>query len=192
MIEAELKARVRDPQRVRGELELRAPGVMATYRDVYYDRPGGELTAGGRELRVRVVEDADGRRCLLTYKGAAVDPASGSKPEHEIRADDPASVDAILSGLGFVHVIAFEKRCVNFAISARGRAMTATLAQVPELAGRTFLEVESLVEAEPDVQPALADIRRLLGELGIAEGDLTTELYTDAVAAHRAQGPRGS
>ncbi|MCI0690112.1 MAG: CYTH domain-containing protein [Sporichthyaceae bacterium] len=185
MIEAELKARVREPERVRAALEARAPGVVAIYRDTYYDQPGGELAAGERELRVRVVEDATGRRCMLTYKAAIVDVASGSKPEYEIRADDPDSLDAILTGLGFEHLIAFEKHCVNFAITAYGRVMTATLVRVPELPGQAFLEVESLVEAEQAVPPALADIRRLLAELGISETDLTIELYTEAVAASR-------
>lgn len=185
MIEAELKARVREPDRVCAELRLLAPETVAVYRDVYYDRPDRGLTSADRELRVRVIETAEGRRCVLTYKDAAVDSASGSKPEHEIQADDATTLGVILAGLGFEPVIAFEKQCTNFSLFVYGRPMTATLVRVPELDGQTFLEVESLVDAIEHVQPVLADIRRLLAELGIAEADLTTELYTDAVASHR-------
>ncbi|MFD7641023.1 CYTH domain-containing protein [Kitasatospora sp. NPDC059795] len=73
-IEAELKARVREPERLVTRLAAwaGAPGRVEVYRDVYFDRPGGELSAGGAELRVRTVTGEAGARTVLTYKGAAV------------------------------------------------------------------------------------------------------------------------
>jgi adenylate cyclase class 2 len=62
--------------------------------------------------------------------------------------------------------------------------MLATLVTVPELEG-TFLEVETMTGDEDDLDAALSDIRAVLGQLGITEADLTTELYTDAVMRHR-------
>ena len=62
--------------------------------------------------------------------------------------------------------------------------MLATLVRVPELDG-VFLEVETLADDQAELQPALDDERRVLGELGLAETDLTTELYTDMVARER-------
>ena len=56
--------------------------------------------------------------------------------------------------------------------------------RVPELEGM-FLEVETLVEDHADVQPALALIRRIVGDLGIAVDDLTTDLYTDLIRQRR-------
>ncbi|MCW2875332.1 class IV adenylate cyclase [Actinacidiphila oryziradicis] len=183
MIEAELKARVQDPEGVMAQLEKRAPGRAEVYRDTYYDDPAGALEASDRELRVRTVHGPDETRSVLTYKGARVDDASGSKPEHETRVDEPDEVHAMLLGLGYVVSIAFEKRCRNYQFTASGRRMLATLVRVPEIDG-TFLEVETLVD-EDDVRSALDDVRDVLAELGIAEEDLTTELYTDAVAARR-------
>lgn len=61
--------------------------------------------------------------------------------------------------------------------------MLATLVRVPELDG-TFLELETLAPAD-ELQSALGDIRAVLAELGIDGDDMTTELYTDAVAARR-------
>ncbi|MFJ4368857.1 class IV adenylate cyclase [Streptomyces chartreusis] len=183
MIEAELKARVHAPEQVMRQLDERAPARVEVYRDTYYDRPDGSLEKAGEELRVRTVHGADGTRTVLTYKGAAVDAESGSKPEHETRVDDADQAHAILRGLGHVEVIAFEKRCRNYDLTAHGRQMLATLVRVPEIDG-TYLEVEILVD-EDDVAAALDDIRAVLSGLGIAPADLTRETCTGAVAAQR-------
>ncbi|MGW2044626.1 class IV adenylate cyclase [Streptomyces sp. NPDC001858] len=183
MIEAELKARVHAPEAVMRQLDERATARIEVYRDTYYDRPDGGMEKADQELRVRTVHGADSTRTVLTFKDAAVDEASGSKPEHETAVADADAAHAILRGLGHVEVIAFEKRCRNYDFTARGRQMLATLVRVPELNG-TFLEVETLV-AEDDVTAALDDIRAVLADLGIGPDDLTRETYTGAVAAQR-------
>jgi adenylate cyclase class 2 len=183
VIEAELKACVQHPEAVMAALEKRGTGRPEVYQDTYYDDPDGSLTAGDRELRLRTVHGVDDTRSVLTYKGARVDAASGSKPEHETRVEDPEAVHAILCGLGYVVTIAFEKRCRNYDFTAGGRRMLATLVWVPEIDGH-FLEVETLV-GEDQVHAALGDVRTVLAGLGIAEDDVTTDLYTDAVAARR-------
>ncbi|MET7781498.1 class IV adenylate cyclase [Streptomyces mirabilis] len=183
MIEAELKARVHSPEAVMRQLDERAEARIEVYQDTYYDRPEGSLEKRDQELRVRTVHGAHGLRTVLTFKDAAVDERSGSKPEHETRVEDSEAAHAILRGLGYVPVIAFEKRCRNYGFEARGRQMLATLVRVPELDG-TFLEVETIVD-EDDVSAALADVRAVLEELGIGTDDLTRETYTGAVAAQR-------
>lgn len=184
MIEAELKARVHSPEAVRQLLDQRAEARVEVYRDTYYDRPDGSLEKAGQELRVRTVLGASGARTVLTFKEAAVDEDSGSKPEYETAVADAEAARAILLSLGHVEVIAFEKQCRNYDFEARGRRMLATLVRVPELDG-TFLEVETLVE-ESEVSAALGDIGSVISELGVGLEDLTRETYTDAVAAQRA------
>lgn len=183
MIEAELKACVRDPESVLARLEKHGAGRAEVYRDTYYDQPDGALAASDRELRVRTIHGPDDTRSVLTYKGARVDDASGSKPEHETRVDDPDAVHAMLLGLGYQVSIAFEKRCRNYEFTAHGRRMLATLVRVPEIDAH-FLEVETIV-APGQLREALDDVRAVLAGLGIDETDLTTEQYTDAVAAVR-------
>ncbi|WP_457031761.1 class IV adenylate cyclase [Kitasatospora sp. P5_F3] len=184
-IEAELKARVHDPESVMALLEQTyGPGRAEVYRDTYYDTPGGGLDQGDRELRIRTVHSSDDTRTVLTYKGARVDAASGSKPEHETRVEDADAAHAIVQGLGYVPVIAFEKRCRNYSARHGDRDLLATLVRVPEIDG-TFIEVETIAATEDDVAAALDTVRAVLQQLGITEGDLTTELYTDAVAAIR-------
>ncbi|MGH3780951.1 MAG: hypothetical protein ACRDRO_10085 [Pseudonocardiaceae bacterium] len=113
-----------------------------------------------------------------------MDEASGSKPEHETAVEDADVLVTVLTALGVEQVIAFEKRCVNYRFTAQGRDLLATVVTVPELAGRTFIELETV--ADPgDVDAALDVVRSVLGELGIEDSDLTTHAYTDAVATRR-------
>jgi adenylate cyclase, class 2 len=184
VIEAEIKARVRDPQHVRALLAARAAERPSRYRDTYYDLSGQDLARAGRELRLRTEESGGTSRCLLTYKDSAVDERTGSKPETQTEVTDPAAMDAILTALGFAHLVAFEKYCLNYAFTGRGRQMLATLATVPELDG-TYLEVETMITDPADLSAALADVRAILADLDIAAEDHTSELYTDAVIRHR-------
>jgi adenylate cyclase, class 2 len=183
VIEAELKARVTDPAALREQLRRLAAEETSIYRDTYYDLPGHDLTAAGRELRVRIMETGSVRRAVLTYKEAPADEASGSKPEHETAVADAAVIGRILAALGLRPLIAFEKRCANYRFTAKSRDMLATMVTVPEIDG-VFLELETLA-AEADLTAALGDVRAVLAELGIGDDDLTTELYTDAVMRAR-------
>lgn len=183
-IEAEIKALVRDSVRVQELLRGRAPEEVSVYSDTYFDTPNRDLDRDGRELRVRVVRTGNTTSTVFTYKDAAVEDRGGSKPEIETTAQDPDALQAILNGLGFDVVISFDKHCANYEFTVNGRSLLATLVRVPELA-ETYVEVESIVDAETEVAPALATIRSLLTELGIEPEDETTETYTDAVAARR-------
>jgi adenylate cyclase class IV len=53
--EAEIKARVRDRQRLIAALEERGTGVPSTYHDRYFDLPDRRWTRDGHEPRVRTV-----------------------------------------------------------------------------------------------------------------------------------------
>ncbi len=183
MIEAELKARLADVDAVRAALMKRATPESATYWDTYYDTPGEELDRAGRELRLRTVEAGSVRRHLLTFKEPAIDEASSSKPEYETTVGDPDAVDHLVRALGLHVLIRLTKDCENYRFAEAGRVLLATVVRVPEIDG-TFLEVETMAE-EQDVGPALTVVRRVLADLGVTEGELTTELYTDAVRTAR-------
>jgi adenylate cyclase class 2 len=189
-VEAELKAFARNPERIHAALSRRAVGERSIYSDRYFDYPDRGWTRQGNELRVRTVADELGRtRALLTFKEPAVDEASGSKPEHETAVEDVDVLVTVLTALGVEQIIAFEKRCVNYRFTARGRDLLATVVTVPELAGRTFIELETV--ADPgDVDAALDVVRSVLRELGIEDSDLTTQTYTDAVAIRRGRAAR--
>jgi len=183
MIEAELKAGVRDPDSLHEQLRRLAVPEQSVYQDTYYDWPSGELSRTGRELRLRTVRTGSQKCSLVTYKEAAVDLASGSKPEHETEVTDPGAIDTMLGGLGLEHYVIFEKRCTNYRFTAHGRAILATIVIVPELDG-TFIELETMTDPAYTAA-ALADIRAVLSDLGITDDDLTTDQYTDAVLRQR-------
>ena len=117
-----------------------------------------------------MVDTGGVRRAVLTYKEPAADAASGSKPEHETKIADAGVADLILRAVGLEHLVSFEKRCVNYRFTAKGRDMLATVVTVPEIDG-TFVELETLAE-EAGLDAALADVRAVLGELGITGADL--------------------
>lgn len=183
MIEAELKARVRDPEALRARLARLAVGESSVYHDTYYDWPDRTLTMSGRELRLRLIEAEGRQQGLLTYKEPAVDPASDSKPEHETEVENPPAVDIMLRGLGLAGFVSLQKHCTNYRFVASDREMLATVVRVPELDG-TFIEVETIT-SEQDTVSALDDVRLLLGQLGIQEDDLTSQQYTEAILTAR-------
>lgn len=184
MIEAEYKARLTNPDRVRVALRERATPDVVSYQDTYYDNPSGDLDRTGREFRLRTVEEPSGScRHVLTFKDPAVDEATGSKPEFETLVADRDAMRDIIARLGYQPALSFTKRCENFEFTASGRHMLATIAEVPEING-IFLELETQAE-EPDLFHAFADLRMVLTELGVTPEELTNELYTDAIRQAR-------
>ena len=62
---------MRWPTALRDRLRRLASEEVSLYRDTYYDKAGRELTAQGRELRVRVMETPAyrGERKLVVFAG---------------------------------------------------------------------------------------------------------------------------
>ncbi|BCK57097.1 class IV adenylate cyclase [Nocardia wallacei] len=182
MIEAEYKARLSNPEAVRAKLQERTGSETVSYRDVYFDCDG-KLGGDGREFRLRTISGEDETRHLLTYKDPAVDSETGSKPEFETVVGEREQTEEIIARLGYTPVIELTKRCENFRFVSHGHELLATFVTVPEIDG-TFLELEAQA-AEKNVDAVLRDLRAVLAELGVSEEELTTELYTDAVAEAR-------
>lgn len=183
MIEAEIKARLKSPGRVREQLDARAHGAEETYADAYFDTLDGSLSARGQELRVRTVTGQRGTRHILTFKDRPADKATQSKPEFEITVDDPQTATTILNGLGFPTSLAFVKECINYDLTFEGRRFLATIVTVREVDG-VFLEVETQATAV-DLDAALRLARALLAELGVGDGEQTTDTYAEAVRRGR-------
>ncbi|MEY9930146.1 adenylate cyclase class 2 [Catenulispora sp. GP43] len=181
-IEAELKARVRDVPALLAALDRRAEREMVVCHDRYFDSPDGTFASAGHELRIRTVETDAGVRNLLTFRKSGADAASGSRPEYETTVGDADVAESIVLGLGYRPMVALWKQCSNYRWRQGGRDLLATVVTVPEIEG-TFVELETVAEADGDLSAALDAARATLVELGIADHDLTTELYTDAVAA---------
>jgi adenylate cyclase class 2 len=182
MIEAELKARVKDVESVRAWLRARAEEEEATYHDTYFDWPDHRLDAEGREIRLRNITSLSGIKHLLTYKQSPVDSSSGAKPEHETTVADPDPLVAMFRDLGLIELVRLTKDCQNYRFTYGKRAILATLVTVREIQG-TFLEVETLAD-DGEVNDALGLVREIMIKLGLG-GTLERSSYTEAVIEAR-------
>lgn len=178
MIEAELKARVKDVEAVRTWLRARAEEEEATYHDTYYDWPDRLLDAEDREVRLRTITSPTSTTYLLTYKQPPIDVESGSKPEHETTIADPVPVDVMLRDLGLVELVRLTKRCENYRFRYGNRTMLATLVTIPEIDG-IFIEIESHVEFD-DFSDSITVIRTIMTELDVID-NLDSSTYTETV-----------
>jgi adenylate cyclase class 2 len=184
-IEVELKARVTNHGEVTSRLARHADAEASIYRDTYYDWPDSRFERDGRrELRVRIVENDAGSRVVLTYKAPMLDETS--TPEYETTVGDAPTFDAILTGLGLVPTIAFEKHCLNYRFHAYDHEITTTVVRVPELGDEVFVEIETLVDTTSDTPKATEAIQQVLTDLRLTKYDLTDELYTDRIKQQRA------
>ncbi|WP_063047840.1 class IV adenylate cyclase [Nocardia pseudovaccinii] len=184
MIEAEYKARLSDPEAVRERLRSFGAAEEVRYQDAYFDTADRALNEADCELRLRTITAVGGeQQHLLTFKDAAVEESTRSKPEYETHVSDRKAMADIVARLGYGPFIAFTKQCENFRFNWAGRDIVATVVTVPEIDG-TFLELETQVE-EDGISDALRDLRSVLAELGVSLDELTTEVYTNAVAESR-------
>ncbi|MGH3628367.1 MAG: class IV adenylate cyclase, partial [Sciscionella sp.] len=179
MIEAELKADVRQPEQVAAQLRRWADEDTSIYRDTYYESADHALGSDGRQLRVRTISGATTKH-LLTYKEPSVDIESQSKPEYETQIIDRDVIDYTLLGIGMVVDISFEKHCRNYQLNRDGRRFLASLVQVPEIDQSVFIEIETMVPNVNGPAAALESIRKLLTELGIDPAtDVNSRTYQD-------------
>lgn len=113
-LEIEAKLKVEDHQPLRDRLI--ALGARCSSRVVetnhIFDGQDRSLLAGGRGLRVRECRPVDGQKpaATLTYKGPRRDAEYKQREEIEIAVDPPAEALALLTALGFVEILCFEKR----------------------------------------------------------------------------------
>ena len=155
-LEVEAKLKVDDHTAVRER--LRAMGAscfgQVTETNRIFDSADRTLLAGGRGLRVRASVTADGRTLgTLTYKGPLRPGDLKSRDEIETRLEDPHAAAAILTALGFVEAVCFEKRRETWQLGG----CHVDLDEVPHLG--------CYVEIEGSDEPA---IRRVQADLGLA------------------------
>ena len=162
MYEVELKVRA-DHGTVRDALLEAGAESLGTIRqvDTYYDAPHRDFAATDEALRVRREHAHGEETAKITYKGPKIDVESKTREEHETTVADGGTAEAIFQGLGFEPAASVEKERHRYAL----RAFTVTLDDVAGLG--QFLEVETDVETEAEVEAARADATTLLADLGL-------------------------
>ena len=169
MIEIEVKARA-DHERIKEllrDLGARAIDVEHHY-DTYYNAPHRDFSITDEALRIRIVNG----RAVLTYKGKKLDAVSKTREEFETGVDGD-TMRSILLSLGFVESGVVKKTRAVFELED----MTICLDSVDGLG--EFIEVETMVESESDVELHRARVFGFMERLGIGEGDSIRVSYLE-------------
>ncbi|MEX0887139.1 MAG: class IV adenylate cyclase [Phycisphaeraceae bacterium] len=83
--------------------------------NTYFDTEKNRLKSADEGLRIRVEQHADGsQRATITHKGPRAHGRVKSRSEHEVSVDDPRAAGDLLSSLGYVPVLSFEKRRMRY------------------------------------------------------------------------------
>lgn len=114
LVEIEAKMQITDVDALERKLESvggKSDGVIDEI-NTFFDTSSGALKAGDQGLRIRVErgDDNDGPRAIITHKGPRAHGMLKSRAETEVEVNDPRAAAELLSALGFVPVISFEKR----------------------------------------------------------------------------------
>ena len=149
MYEVELKVEA-DHETVRPRLDSLGAEPLNRVRQVdsYFDAPHREFAETDEALRVRSEESDQRKTTELTYKGPLVEEESKTREELTTGLTDSEATKEILEALGFEHAATVRKRRERFDHDE----FTITLDAVDGLG--EFVEIETEVETEDDVEPA--------------------------------------
>lgn len=178
MYEVELKVRA-DHDRVRNRLETLGGERVASLKqaDTYYDAPHRDFAATDEAFRVRE-ESRDGdRETRVTYKGPKIEAESKTREELETTVGDGETARALFESLGFEPVATVRKDREYFTVSG----LTVTLDTVEGVG--EFVEVETDVERDDEVETAREAAVELLAELGLDPDEQLRVSYLELLLA---------
>lgn len=173
-IEIEIKFRISDPEAMREK--LLSVGAEATgtvmEENTYFDTPEASLRRSDRGLRIRTAEPSDGgaKWSVLTYKGPRREGELKIRVEEEIVIDSPDTACAILSALGYLPTISFQKRRESFGLGG-------AKIELDELPGQGFF-----LEIEADDEETVQATRKTLG---LENEPTVTKTYAEIVVSSR-------
>lgn len=142
--------------------------------DRYYDNSINQIVKAHQALRIRKVENLETGEVFyqMNLKDRKLDTVSVTRPEYETEIADAAALEQILNGLGFYAVEPYvRKKRQSYALGQ----VTACLDEVEGLG--PFLELEKVIEEDEDREAALAELARLLDQLGLKLADTTRKSY---------------
>ena len=161
MIEVELKGYADDEvfERVRENFKFLR---REYHEDTYFAHPCRNFKQTDEALRIRVRRFNGHFEAFLTYKGPKLDQRSKTRLELEVPITDPDEYERILNALGFKEVLTVSKVREKYYYD---RKIIIALDEVEGLG--KFIEVETLVEDEADVEEAVEKIRGIMESLGV-------------------------
>jgi len=182
MYEVEVKVEA-DIERVRQRLDaLGANHVDSVEQvDTYYDVPHRDFAATDEAFRVREESASGETETRITYKGPLVEDESKTREEFETRVADGETMRSIAESLGFDPAATVRKQRERYALNG----FTVTLDTVDGVG--EFVEVETGVEAESDVEAAREAAFDLLRDLDLDPDEQTQTSYLGLLLASDVQ-----
>jgi len=177
--EVEIKAHIRDPQRLQNLLEERyGRGADFQKRDLYFaSTEQSEPREQGSErlaFRLRFERRADEEFSLVTAKKKSMRSGVEINEEFEFSVSDTEAFCAFAAALGYG--VALEKNKIGQAWTPEPH-VTIELAEVAGLGH--FIEIENMADESGAIAGARARVSELLASLGVGEQDIEPRYYTD-------------
>lgn len=171
-VEIEAKIRFEDLDAMRERLERSQATLKwrVLETNVFFDTEDRSLLAADEGLRVRANRDLESgtEDVIITYKGPRQHGQLKSREETELAVADADDAAALLERLGYLRVLAFEKRRESWRLDD----CSVELDELPYLG--SFVEIEG-----PGEEQVLAVKRRLgLGELANVKASYIAMLMT--------------
>ncbi len=166
--ETEIKIRVKSHNSVRERLDALGARPIGRFieRNWILDNRDRSLASDGCALRVRINSDVGGARsgATLTFKGPRASGPFKVREELEIELDDGERMVQILSLLGVVPFLEYEKRRESWELNHCRVEL-----DEPPYIGK-FIEIEG---------PDPATIRMVQGDLGLADASVEPASYPE-------------
>ncbi|WP_121742822.1 class IV adenylate cyclase [Natronorubrum halophilum] len=146
---------------------------VISQEDTYYDAPHRSFVETDEALRIRRESEPESGddETRITYKGPLLDDESKSREEFETAVEDDATMDAILTNLGFEPAATVRKERERFGLEG----YTITLDAVDGVG--EYVEVETAVEAESDLESARNGAYEVLERLNLDPNDQLRTSY---------------
>jgi len=174
MREVELKGVVADPAALRER--LLAAGAREVYRglllDARYDLPSRELLDKDHVLRLRVYEDAAGRRAVLDWKGpTSYDTGYKVREEISTPCGDGLAMAEVLARMGYVVIREIDREIEQFEV----QGTTCRVERYPRM------DVLLEIEGEPEAIEAVITL------VGMTRADFTSERLPEFIVRYEAR-----
>jgi adenylate cyclase class 2 len=166
MVEVELKFPVSSLKEIRQKIHLLGAVFdgVSVQTDEYFNDPKRNYAELDLAVRIRQSDE----KFWLTFKGPNLDPEAKIRKEIEMPLKDSVAAEqmqGVLVGMGLVSVAKVIKRREEFIGRADLSSVHFCLDEVTEVGG--FIELESVVPTQKDVEPAKLRLFTLANQLGL-------------------------
>lgn len=171
MIEVEIKAKILHPNEIIKRLKTQATFLKETIQeDIYFNAPDRDFRITDEALRIRISSEGS----ELTYKGSKIGNfIDKTREETSVHINDFRKTQIILEKLGFQEVDKVSKKRILFQFND----LKISIDFVENLG--EFIEIESLVNTQKEIEKKRKEIINFLNELEIPLEDCERRSYLE-------------